>query len=103
MSWSKPIEAWQRATFGEATTQRALDRSSEEWAELTAANDRILQDPSNQEIAAEAADVVITLVAFVATLGFDLAEEVERKMAKNRARKWHSNGDGTGYHIKEGT
>lgn len=32
----------------------------------------------------------------------DLAEEVDRKMATNRARVWRKDGTGHGYHVREG-
>lgn len=98
-SWSKPITDWQRETFGEATPDTAYARAREEWDELV---DGHCEDWEPAEQAEEAADVVITLAAFVRAHGFDLAEVVERKMAKNRARKWVTRGDGTGDHVKEG-
>ena len=54
------------------------------------------------KIPAEAADVLIVLYGVAGMRGFDLHAEVDRKMAINRARRWKANGDGTGYHIKEG-
>lgn len=59
---------------------------------------RILE-PS--KIPAEAADVLIVLYGLAAMRGFDIHEEVDRKMKINRSRKWKANGDGTGYHVKE--
>lgn len=34
-------------------------------------------------------------------LGFNVADAVDAKMRKNRARKWNRRSDGTGYHVKE--
>lgn len=99
MSWSKPITDWQRETFGTPTVTVAFERAREEWAEMF---DGFHEDWSPEEQAEEAADVVITLAAFVRALGFDLAEVLEKKMAKNRVRKWVTRGDGTGDHVKEG-
>lgn len=52
------------------------------------------------KIPAETADVLIVLYNIAGMRGFDLHEEVDRKMKINRARRWHKLGDGTGYHIK---
>ncbi len=51
------------------------------------------------EIGREAADVAILLHRLVALAGRDLAEEVDAKMAVNRARRWYAAGDGTGGHV----
>lgn len=104
MTWSKAITDWRQDTFGPVTPERALHRVREEWDELwprssTAQKVCSCDQGDNAE---EAADVVITLAAFVATLGYDLAEVVEAKMAKNRARKWRVDGTGCGYHVKDG-
>lgn len=53
-----------------------------------------------EKIQVEAADVLIVLYGVAHMRGFDLADEVDRKMAINRAREWKANGDGTGYHVK---
>lgn len=52
------------------------------------------------KIAGETADVVIVACGVADMRGFDLAAEVDKKMAINRARTWKVNGDGTGYHVK---
>ena len=43
--------------------------------------------------------VAILLHRLVALAGRDLAEEVDAKMAVNRARRWYAAGDGTGGHV----
>ncbi len=90
-TWSQAIVQWATETFGPVTPEAALDRAALEWNELT--------DPDRAPTPEEAADVVICLAAHVAAAGGDLAAEVERKMAINRARAWVSNGDGTGRHV----
>lgn len=90
MTWSSDISDWQKATFGQVTPERALERTHEEWVELVESGDPL-----------EAADVVIVLCALAAACGKDLATLVEQKMAINRARKWNVGPDGTGYHVKE--
>ena len=98
-TWSQEISAWQLKTFGQALPIRALDRAEDEWIELS---NVLCGDQYNaHEAINEAADVVICLAAFVASLGGDLHEAIQAKMKVNENRQWHSNGDGTGYHIKE--
>jgi NTP pyrophosphatase (non-canonical NTP hydrolase) len=96
-TWSQDIETWKVATFGEATPERAYERAAQEWDELLLA----LHESAPSEVAEECADVVITLCGLVSALGFDLADEIEKKMAKNRARLWRCPGDGTGQHLEE--
>lgn len=52
------------------------------------------------KIPAELSDVDIVLDGVAGMRGFDRAEEKDKKMAINRARKWAARGDGTGYHLK---
>lgn len=97
MSWSSEIVEWQQATFGDATPDSAIDRACEEWGELLEALEEV--DPG-ADVAEEAADIVIVLSAFVATLGHDLAAAVAAKMGKNRARKWVRTTAGCGQHVE---
>lgn len=101
MSWSSEIVEWQQQTFGplkpgKEGAERAYERVCEEWTELE--NTPLGAASANID---ECADIVITLCAYVDHIGGDLAEAVERKMKKNRARKWRRTGDGCGYHIKD--
>ena len=57
---------------------------------------------TEDKVPAEAADVAIVLYGVAHIKGFDLQAEIDRKMAINRARRWKANGDGTGYHVKNG-
>lgn len=98
MTWSKAICEWQVKTFGEATPDRAWGRMLEEFEEMI---ESVEQQAPNEKMAEEAADVVITLAAFVGTLGKDLADAVQMKMAKNRARIAKLDGTGCAYHVKE--
>lgn len=100
-TWSQAIADWQLHTFGPCDPVRAWSRFEEELEELIDA-DCPPSEP-DAKLADEAADVVITLVAWLKSrTGLDLAEAVERKMQVNRARKWDVRGDGTGYHVKPG-
>ena len=101
------------------TTIKETQASIVKWADETfgpAANEDVVMKRMEEEIhemletehlpplaaALEAADVYITMVRWVQYLGFDLHTLVDEKMAINRARKWRSNNDGTGHHIKDG-
>lgn len=55
------------------------------------------------KVPAEAADVLIVLYGLAGMRGIDLHAEVDKKMQINRSRRWKANGDGTGYHIREGS
>ena len=98
MTWSTAITEWQVKTFGEAKPERAWGRMLEEFEEMIAA---LEQNEHAEKLSEEAADVVITLAAWVQSHGHDLANEVEKKMAKNRARQWKLDGAGCGYHVKD--
>jgi hypothetical protein len=45
--------------------------------------------------------VFVGLNELAARMGFNLAEEVDRKMAVNRSRVWNLDGSGHGYHVRE--
>ena len=93
---SSTICAWGDATFGEVTDLSALvSRARSELDEL----DQAIRARETAEIGREAADVAILLHRLVALIGRDLGEEVDAKMAVNRARKWYAAGDGTGGHV----
>jgi len=93
---SNTIREWGDATFGEVKDLAALVRRARgELDELLAA----VQAKELAEIGREAADVVILLHRLVALSGMDLSEQVEAKMAINRARTWAAAGDGTGGHV----
>ena len=53
-----------------------------------------------EKVPSEAADVDICLKAFAYDHEIDLQAETDSKMKVNRARRWKSNGDGTGQHVK---
>lgn len=83
---------WADETFGPVTVERSIERANEEIEEFLEAQ----EDLSNiDEVLDEAADVIITLARLPG-----IEHRIEEKMRKNRARKWHRVGDGTGYHIK---
>lgn len=119
----KTIGDWARDTFpgGDDLSPRHCLRLLEEVAELCQAAGasggeildavtRPIRDLSlhvgvpeaPQVVAEELADCAIVLAVLAGRRGVDLAAEVDRKMAINRARRWVVRGDGTGYHAREG-
>lgn len=93
---SSTIREWGDATFGEARDLSALvARARGELDEL----EQAVRAGDMAEAGREAADVAILLHRLVALAGRDLAEEVDAKMAVNRARRWYAAGDGTGGHV----
>jgi MazG-like family len=93
------ISAWAESTFGPSgSNARAIARANREMAELL---EHVTADDRHPEAAEEIADIVIVLSRVMTRLGVDLQDEIDRKMAKNRARKWKLDGTGHGYHVKE--
>ena len=93
---SNTIRVWGDATFGEVKDLAALvARARGEFDELEEA----VRARDMAEAGREAADVVILLHRLVALAGMDLNEQVDAKMAINRARTWKAAGDGTGGHV----
>ncbi len=93
---SNTIRVWGDATFGEVKDLAALvSRARAELDEL----EQAVRAGDMAEAGREAADVVILLHRLVALAGMDLNEQVDAKMAINRARTWKAAGDGTGGHV----
>lgn len=94
------ITEWIETTFGPAESNaRVLARANEEMAELLR---NVTIDDRHSDIPEEMADVVIVLYRVATRLGVDLMEEVDKKMAINRARLWAKDGSGCGYHVSQG-
>lgn len=87
---------WADETFGFCSRQAAMYRMFVEVEELKDVNKDDFEKVSN-----ECADILITLYRVAHCYNFDLHATVDHKMQVNRDRKWKSNGDGTGQHIKE--
>jgi len=93
---SKSINQWGRETFGDADSIKAYAlRAQEELAELIEA---IENGETGKNIALEAADVTILLHRITGTLGRELYDAVDEKMAINRGRDWVPDGNGVGQH-----
>lgn len=114
----RSVGEWINTTFpgSDPVSPRKSLRCLEEMVELCIASgatpDEICQTASAaaqkerrsgrspEQIPDEAADVLILLYGLAHMHKFDLHAAVERKMRKNRTRKWEPRGDGTGYHVK---
>ena len=93
---SNTIRIWGDATFGQPSDLTVLvTRARLEMDEL----EQAIREGDMAEAGREAADVVILLHRLAGILGLELNEQVDAKMAINRARKWKTTGDGTGSHI----
>jgi NTP pyrophosphatase (non-canonical NTP hydrolase) len=93
------ISAWANETFGEPSSNaRIAARANEEMTELLRA---LTADDEHPKAAEEIADVIIVLYRLATRLGCDIAEEIDRKMAINRGRKWNVTKDGHGYHVRD--
>lgn len=94
------VTEWANQTFGKATSQAMMDRAKKEWDELL----DLFHPPDHTEccipkkVAEEAADVCICLYRVIGTLD---PEAINKKMAKNRARKWQVDGQGCAQHVGE--
>lgn len=94
------ISRWAEETFGPSgSNARAVARANREMSELL---EHVTSDDQHPEAAEEVADIVIVLYRVATRLGVDLHELIDKKMAKNRARKWRLDGTGHGYHVKDG-
>lgn len=92
------ISQWADETFGGAgSNARVAARANEEMAELLRA---LTADDSHPKAAEEVGDIVIILYRLATRLGVDLATEIDRKMAINRARVWKKDNTGHGYHVR---
>jgi hypothetical protein len=92
------INEWITATFGETGSNVSVaGRANQEMAELIQC---LVIDDNDPSAVVEAADIVIILYRLAHRFGRDLHEEINRKMAINRARKWNV-ANGHGYHVKE--
>jgi NTP pyrophosphatase (non-canonical NTP hydrolase) len=104
MTWSDEVVQWQRSVFGETNPPAAFARAAVEFDEL---RDKVAAFKAGDmsvgyaQMSEEAADVCIVLAAFAASFGIDLAEAIEAKMARNRARRWVVTGEGCGQHVPD--
>lgn len=92
------VNKWQDEAFGDLNTfENIRYKLAEEISELAAdvwPQPGTFVDPERpvahrEKIAEESADVVIVLMGLAKNQGFDLLEEVERKLEINKAREWN--------------
>jgi len=93
---SQTIAQWGSETFGDATSVKAYALRAQE--ELTELIEAIEAGEPKKNIAHEAADVAILLHRITGTLGLELYQAIDEKMAINRKRKWTPSGNGVGQH-----
>ncbi|HLK86069.1 MAG TPA: MazG-like family protein [Candidatus Binataceae bacterium] len=91
------IYSWGLDTFGPVKHPSTYaNRANLEMAELIVA---AASDNDADLIGEEIADVFIVLFHLAEEVGIDALTYVDRKMDKNRRRKWRVDGNGTGHHI----
>lgn len=89
------ITHWAMNTFGSPEDLLNLvDRTMDECFEF----ERAAYAESEDKVASEAADITIFLMQLAEHMGFDLLEEIDKKMEINAKREWDVKGDGTGQH-----
>ena len=87
---------WQISVFGPSKNHmRTVTRANEEMAELLTAVSLNDLDKVGEEIA----DIFLVLCGIAAPLNIDIFEEIDKKMAINRARTWRISDEGHGYHV----
>jgi NTP pyrophosphatase (non-canonical NTP hydrolase) len=97
-SWDqKSITEWAEKTFGYPSFKDLFNKTNDEYQELY---DEVYEtDKVNYDgVQKESADVVIMLFQLAEFIGFDLMEEVQKKMNVNVNRKWAKTGEGVGQH-----
>ena len=73
-------------------------RAAEELAELI---ELLVENDDDPKACSEVADIAIVLAGIPAVHGHKQSDDIDAKMAINRARKWAMTGDGHGQHVKE--
>jgi hypothetical protein len=90
------IRTWADDTFGPVSDEKLITRAWDEWDELIDEYSKDDTPDHRKRVLSEAADVVICLARMPG-----LWQEIEHKHITNLSRRWRSNGDGTGQHIKD--
>lgn len=89
----KSISQWAEETFGPAGVNA---RMNDEVAELLS---KLTSDDNHPDAGEEMADILIVLYRLADRMGYNLREEVNRKMAINRRREWVLDGTGHAHHA----
>ena len=91
------VLSWAENQFGVHPELDIAIRGNKEMAELCSA---ISNGMPKEEVGEECADVAFFLIQICEKNGFDLMEEVKKKLVKNKNRKWGIASDGSHQHIK---
>ena len=96
------VAHWQGETFPDATLDGAVAHLKKEALEVVNAH-ALRHHCPEQDFSEEVADVFFMLVQICELRGTNLADEVMRKLAINKARHWPSKPDPDGcYHHEKG-
>lgn len=99
MTLQKQVLGWAEEQFGVNPELKIAIRGNKEMAELVST---ISNGMGKKSIGEECADVAFFLIQICEKNGFDLMEEVSKKLVINRKREWGIASDGSHQHI-EGT
>jgi hypothetical protein len=99
METQQSISDWADETFGVPENNiSGVVRANKEMSELLSA---LAEDDNHPKTGEEIADIYIVLCRVAQRRGLSITDEVDRKMAINRRRKWKLDGKGHGQHVKE--
>lgn len=106
MDLQDELGAWQAATFKEHNSTRGkaahLKHEAQEVVDALAEFEAHPTTESFDHLAEEVADVLILALGIAAQVGFFADLAVDRKMKKNRARKWNPpDAAGVCGHVRE--
>jgi NTP pyrophosphatase (non-canonical NTP hydrolase) len=99
MTLQKEVFSWAEEQFGVNSELKIAIRGNKEMAELVST---ISNGMGKKSVGEECADVAFFLIQICEKNGFDLMEEVSKKLVINRKREWGFASDGSYQHI-EGT
>lgn len=99
MSLQKEVLDWAEGEFGVNPELKIAIRGNKEMAELVST---ISNGGTKKSMGEECADVAFFLIQICEKNGFDLMDEVTKKLVINRKREWMIASDGSHQHV-EGT
>jgi len=98
---TETIGEWAEGTFGPVNPVDAAHRIMKEAVECAEATSQLVLHglDAEEKVRLELADIIITCRRLAYTLGLDVDDAVNIKMAVNRQRKWRLDGRGGGQHV----
>lgn len=99
MTLQRKVLDWAEGEFGKNTELKIAIRGNKEMAELVST---ISNGMTKKSVGEECADVAFFLIQICEKHGFDLMDEVAKKLVINRKRSWKIASDGSHQHV-EGT